>query len=58
MNLYLWLFFKVVPKVFNPVMCLESLNILKILKILKIWAALAIYSSEYLDERRFRNTET
>lgn len=33
---YLWLFFRVVPKVFKPVMCLESLKILRILKILKI----------------------
>ena len=39
-------------------MCLESLNILNILNILKIWAALAMYSNEYLEERRLRNTET
>ena len=55
---YLWLFFRVVPSVFKPVMCLESLNILKILRIRKIWAAFAMYSSEYLEDRRFRNTDT
>jgi hypothetical protein len=39
-------------------MCRESLKILKILRILKIWAAFAMYSREYWEDRRLRKTET
>ena len=53
----LWLFFNVVPSVLRPVMWRDSLNIRNILSILNIWAALAIYSSEYLEERRLSKTE-
>ena len=44
---HLWLFCKVVPKVLRPVICLESLKILRILRMRKIWAALARWSREF-----------
>ena len=54
----LWLFLRVVPRVFRPVMCRDSLKILKILRMRKICAALAMYSREYWEDKRLRNTET
>ena len=57
-SIHLWLLRSVVPRVFSPVMCLESLKILRILRILKIWAALAMYSREYWEDKRLRRTET
>ena len=47
-----------VPSVFNPVICRDSLKILRILKMRKIWAAFAMYSREYWDESWFRARET
>merc|ERR1711953_1082274 len=54
-NNSLWLFLSVVPRVFRPVMCLDSL---KILRILNIWAALAMYSREYCEDSWLRISET
>ena len=56
-QLYLWLFLRVVPKVFSPVMCLDNLNIRKILRMRKIWAAFAIYSREYWDDNCWRSRD-
>ena len=53
-----WLFLRVVPRVFRPVICRYNLKIRKILRMRKICAALAMYSREYWEDRRLRKTET
>ena len=53
-----WLFLRVVPRVFRPVICRDNLKIRKILRMRKICAALAMYSREYWEDRRLRKTET
>ena len=52
-----WLFRRVRPRVFRPVIWRDNLKIRKIRKIRNIWAALAIHSREYWELRVLRKTE-